>query len=145
MDTRVARRAAEKAARDLITSRAVVVGELGVVAAERAQLAEGVSAANRRGRDLVAAAEAEAARLVAAAQDLVAEADQRYTDVYNAATGAGWTSADLVALGFQPGTASTTRRRRAAVEQPALMAPSDAPLTLPEQNSHRDHELVTEQ
>lgn len=128
-----------------MTSRAAVVGELGVVAAERAQLAEDVSAASRRGRDLVEAAQAEASRLVAAAQDLVAEADQRYADVYSAATGAGWTSADLSALGFQPGAASATRRRRAAVEQPALVAPSDAPLTLPEQDRHRDQELVPEQ
>lgn len=56
---------------------AAVVGELGVVQAERAQLAEDVAAASTRGRELVAAAEAEAARLFAAAQDLVAAADQR--------------------------------------------------------------------
>lgn len=113
MDTRTARRAAERAARDLLTSRAAVAGEVGVVAAERAQLAEDVTAATSRGRDLIAAAEAEAARLIAAAQDLVVEADQRYADVYSAATGAGWTPADLTALGFQPAPAGTTRRRRA--------------------------------
>lgn len=142
MDTRVARRAAEKAARDLITSRAAVIGELGVVQAERAQLAQDVTAANARGRELVASAEAEATRLVDAAQDLVVDADQRYAHVYSAATGAGWTAADLNALGFQPDTEGSSRRRRGAVRQPGLVPAIAAPLTLPEQHVERDQQAV---
>lgn len=111
MDTRAARRAAEKAARDLVNGRAGLVGELGVVQAELARLAEEVAQAAARGRQLVADAEAEAANLVAAAQDCAREGEQRYADAYGAATGGGWTAADLTALGFQP-TGSSPRRRR---------------------------------
>ena len=118
MDTRAARRAAEKVARDLLNSRAAVVGDLAVAHADRARLADEVEAASKRGRDLVAAAEAEAARLLAAAQDEVGNGERRYADLYGAATAAGWTAADLAALGFPAGTAAGAKRRRAtAAEQ----------------------------
>jgi hypothetical protein len=42
---------------------------------------------------------AEAARLVAAAQDLTSDGEQRCDTAYSAATGVGWTAADLTALG----------------------------------------------
>jgi hypothetical protein len=69
---------------------------------------------------LVVTAKAEAARLVAAAQDLALEGNQRYDTAYSAATAAGWTAADLTALGLQP-TGTSPRRRRTA-----LPAPPDA-------------------
>lgn len=143
MDTRAARRAAEKAARDLMTSRAALVGELGVVHAERTQLAEDVTVATARGRELVAAADAEAARLVAAAQDLAQDGEQRYADAYGAATAAGWTPIDLTALGFQPATGSSPRRRRTPVEQPELTPPAETSVTLPEQHVEHDQQPAT--
>jgi len=120
MDTRAARRAAEKAARDLINKRAALVGELGVAQAERTQLDADVTAAAERGRQLVAAAEVEAGQLVETAQACVRDADQRYADVYSAVTAAGWAVADLTALGFPPRDGATPRRRRPQ--------PSQAPL-----------------
>lgn len=132
MDNRTARRAAERAARDLINSRAALVGELGVAAAERLQLSDEVNAAAGRGRQLVEAAEVEAARLLAGAHDLVMTGEQRYTDVYTAATAAGWAPADLTALGFaSPGTA--TRQRRQARTAPPARTDVDAPVAVPTQ------------
>ena len=137
MDTRAARRAAEKAARSLMNSRAALVGELGVMHAERTRLANDVVDAAARGRQLVADAEAEAARLVAAAQDLAQDGGQRYADAYNAATTGGWTAGDLHALGFQPINGSGPRRRRSNVEQPELPPPV---VTLPEQADPHDQQ-----
>lgn len=144
MDTRAARRAAEKAARDLMTSRAALVGELGVVQAELGQLAEDVAAVTTRGRQLVAAAEDEAARLVAAAQAVVVNSEQRYADVYGAATAGGWTPADLSALGFPPATGTSPRRRRSPIEQPELMPATDTPLALPQQPGEPDQQVATQ-
>lgn len=114
MDTRTARRAAEKAARDLINDRATFVGELGVVQAERTQLEDDVATAAERGRQLVAEAQAEAARLLEHAQGGVRDAEQHYNDVYTAATAAGWAPADLTALGFAPATTGSKSRQRRA-------------------------------
>ena len=122
MDTRTARRAAEKAARDLINDRAALIGELAVARAERTQRDTDIAAAGERGRQLVAAAEAEAAALLDTAQAGVRHADQRYADVYSAATAAGWAAADLTALGFQP--SNNARRRRPDIAQPPDRTPS---------------------
>ena len=152
MDTRTARRAAEKAARDLINNRATLIGELGVAQAERAQLEADVTTAADRGRQLVAAAEAEASRLLETAQSCVRDAEQRYTDVYGAATAAGWAPADLATLGFQPADSSTGPRRRrtqpaAARASAAALAPTPSTaeheLTVPQQQDHSDNPAVT--
>ncbi len=130
MDSRTARRAAEKAARDLITSRAALVGELGVLHAERARLATDTDDATERGRQLVADAQAQAAHLVAAARDLSRDADQRYTHAYDAATSGGWTPTDLTALGFQPAQPAqpANRRRRSTSDAAPPLTASDLPL-----------------
>jgi len=49
------------------------------------------------------------------------DADQRYADVYSAATAAGWARADLTALGF-PAVPPSTRRRRTNPSEPAAPA-----------------------
>lgn len=140
MDTRTARRAAEKAARDLINSRATLIGELGVAQAERTQLDADVAAAAERGRQLIAEAQDEAARLLETVQTAVRDADQRYTDVYGAATAAGWAPADLSALGFQPNGNTSPRRRRPAQAENRPAASPPAPPTahadVPQQHSH---------
>lgn len=125
MDTRAARRAAEKAARDLINDRAALIGELGVAQAERTQLDTDVTAAAERGRQLLAEAEADAARLLESAQARVRDAGARYADVYSAATAAGWTPADLAALGFRPSPGSSSGRRTSP-SQPTDTAASPA-------------------
>lgn len=77
MDARAARRAAEKAARDLISSRGALVGKLGVVQADAAQLSDDLAAAADRGRQLFVEAEAEPCRLVASADHHAQEGEQR--------------------------------------------------------------------
>lgn len=134
MDTRTARRTAEKAARDLITSRTALIGELGVAQAERSQLDADVAAAAEQGRQLIAAAEADAARLLQTAQAAIQDADQRYADLYTAATAAGWAPADLTALGFAPAAGTQARRRR----PPAPAAP---PVAVPQQHLPTDEQL----
>lgn len=128
MDVRVTRRAAEKAARTLINDRAGLVGELGVADAERTRLATDLEAAAGRGRELVAAAEQEAARLVEEAQKDLADGETHYATVRTAATDGGWLTADLTALGYPP-----TKGRR---PHPSVVL-SAAPFGLPGQASER--------
>lgn len=117
MDVRVTRRAAEKAARTLINDRAGLVGELGVADAERTRLATNLEAAVARGRDLVTAADQEAARLLAEAQNDLADSETRYAAARTAATDGGWLTADLAALGYPP----TKARRSRGAEGPAVV------------------------
>lgn len=147
MDARVARRAAEKAARDLINHRAALVGDLGVLLAERPRLAEDVTTAQERGGQLVAAAQAQASALVDAARDLVHDGEQRYAHAhahaYSAATAAGWAADDLAALGYQP--AQTTSRPRRRQPSPVDEAPSASQRTdtaVPAQAHQSDVDLV---
>ena len=149
MDTRAARRAAEKAARDLINNRAALIGELGVARAERTQLDADVATAVDRGRQLIAEAPAEAARLLEDAQTCVRDADQRYADVYSATTAASWTPADLTALGFPAGQAHTALRRRPAVArsagaQPPTTTPATA-VTVPLQQTDLTADLTADE
>jgi hypothetical protein len=116
-----------------MNSRAALVGELGVVHADRARLAKDVVDAAARGRQFIVDAEAEAARLVAGAQDLAQDGEHRYADAYGAATAGGWTATDLTVLGFQP--VASGRRRRPAVEQPELV-PQVA--TVPERSAEQE-------
>ena len=123
MDTRAARRTAEKAARDLTTSRAALIGDLGVAQAERTQLDLDVTIAADRGQQLVTAAQADAARLLEVAHTQVRDADQRYADLYSAATTGGLTPADLTALGFPP--TNNPRRRRPDTAPPPASSTDD--------------------
>ena len=148
MDTRTARRAAEKAARDLITDRAALIGELAVARAERTQLDTDITAAGERGRQLVTAAQAEAAALLDTAQAGVRQADQRYADLYGAATAAGWAPADLTALGFAPSNDHPQRRRRsttraARADQPIITLAAQPALEPGDHHSSPDPLAVT--
>ena len=111
MDTRTARRIAEKAARDLIKARSAVIGELGVVNAERLKLASEVDTAAEQGRQLRAAAETQAAALLVSARDVARAGEQRYVEALTAAVSAGWTFEDLNTMGF-PDVRAQNRRRR---------------------------------
>ena len=111
MDARIARRTAEKAARELVNARSAVIGELGVAHAERLRLAADVDNAVEQGLRLKAAAAARAAELLAAAQDGERSGEERYTDALAAAVAAGWTMSDLRAIGFPDGRSTSGRRR----------------------------------
>ena len=144
MDARAARRAAEKAARDLISQRAARVGDLGVLRAERAQLADDVTTAQAQGQHLVAAAQAEAGALVQAARDLALDGEQRYADAYSAATAAGWIADDLAALGYQPAQTKTRspRRRQPSPVDEAFVTSRRADGVVPAQAHQPDACLV---
>jgi hypothetical protein len=109
MDTRIARRAAEKAARDLMKARSAVIGDLGVVNAERLRLAADVDTAAEEGRRLRTAAETRASELRAAARDVARAGEQRYVEALAAAVSAGWTLEDLSSMGFQDVRAPSRR------------------------------------
>ena len=117
MDNRTARRTAEKAARDLVATRAAVVGDLGVASAERTDQAAAVTAAQQYGQKLLRAAQEQSEQLVAAAQQNAEDATARYADAHQRALAAGWTSSDLDDLGFALRTA-TARRRRTPTDTP---------------------------
>lgn len=127
MDSRTARRAAEKAARDLVATRAAVVGDLGVARAERADWAAAVTTAQQHGQELVRAAREQADRLLAVAQQDADDATTRYADAHHRALAAGWTSSDLDALGLAPVPATGRRRRTpTGTPGPATAGPTDA-------------------
>jgi hypothetical protein len=111
VDTRNARRSAEKAARELINARSAVIGELGVAHAERLKLAAEVDGAAEEGRRLTSVAALRAAELVGAAHDRSRSGQERYAEAIAAAVAAGWTMSDLRAMGFPDGRAAATRRR----------------------------------
>ena len=119
MDTRIARRAAEKAARDLMKARSAVIGELGVVNAERLRLAADVDTAAEQGRRLRTVAEERAAELLAGARDVARVGEQRYAEALTAAVSAGWTLEDLGLMGFPDVRAPSRRRRADPAEQAA--------------------------
>lgn len=122
-----------------MNKRAVLVGELAVADTERARLEADVSTAAARGRQFIAQAEADAARLVTAAQDLAQNGQQRYADAYTAATAGGWAPADLTHLGFAPSSSKTVRRRRPAGSPRTQQTPMT--LTLPAQVAPADQDL----
>jgi hypothetical protein len=78
-DVRTARRNAEKAARDALAGTLVgAAGELGVARATQQEASTGVDAAAEKGRQLLEAAQLEAAALLDRARAQVAEADTGY-------------------------------------------------------------------
>ena len=103
MDLREARRAAEKAARDRVSERVRLAGELGVLAQRRIEMEHGVDVALERARALMQAAKESGQRLVDAASASLDEASSQYENAYAAALYAGWTTADLDDIGFNNG------------------------------------------
>lgn len=101
METREARRAAEKAAKERLGGPLIAaVGELGVAVARQQASVAAVAAAREQGRALVLAAQQEADRLAAEARVGIAEADEEYRAAHDAALRAGWFSAALVEMGY---------------------------------------------
>ncbi len=116
MDARDARRAAEKAARDLINTRAALIGELGVAAARHANTTTGLTHAQHHAEALLDEARRRGAQLVHDAQSAVDDAAAACAAAYSSATAAGWTPAELDQLGFP---APTPRRRTRPADKPA--------------------------
>ncbi len=98
MDARDARRAAEKAARDLINTRAALIGGLGVAAARHANTTTGLTHAQHHAEALLDEARHRGAQLVHDAQSAVDDAAAACAAAYSSAT--GWTPAELDQLGF---------------------------------------------
>lgn len=130
MDAREARRAAEKAARDLINARATVIGDLGVAASAHTDSATAVTRAHERAAALIEEARQQGAQLVEAAEQDAAAAAATYADAITAALAAGWTREELTSLQFAPPTARSPRRKqRSAGKTTATADSTTAPLT----------------
>lgn len=124
-DARTARQAAQRAARALVAGRTSTVGDLAARHAELQAALGGIEAARAQGAELVQAARQQAQQLLDTAEQ---HADTRRTVVqaaHQAARDAGWTSADLTALGLGPPVAPGPRR--AQPTGPAT-GPAAAPL-----------------
>jgi len=125
-DVRTARRNAEKAARDALAGTLVgAAGELGVARATQQEAGAGVDAAAEKGRQLLEAAQLEAAALLDRARAQVAEADTGYASAWQGARDAGWAPAQLRGMGYPAPPASASARRRTATrDRPGEGAPS---------------------
>lgn len=115
MDAKEARRAAEKAAREAMTAKVAVVGDLGAVHTDYTGAADQIEAARAKGRELIAAAEARAAELVDAATEAQRTLGDRYATAHRSAVDVGWSSAELARMGFPAPTGA--RRRGSRSEQ----------------------------
>ncbi len=122
MDARDARRAAEKAARDLISTRAALIGELGVAAARHTDTTNAVTDAQHHAEALLDEARRRGNQLVRDAQTAVEVTAAACAAAYDSATAAGWTPAELDQLGF-PGPAAPRRRTRPADRPASATAP----------------------
>ena len=100
-------------------ARSAVIGELGVVNAERLRLASEVDIAAEQGRRLRTDAETRAAELLDVARNVARVGEQRYVEALTAAVSAGWTLEDLGSMGFPDVRASSRRRRPDPVERAA--------------------------
>jgi len=115
MDVRGERRAAERAARELITGKVTFIGDVGEAAAARKTAQTGVEEARDRARQLVEEAKQQGERLVADARAKVPETDAAYAEAFDRAVSEGWTAQLLTSLGY-PAPSRQARRPRAAVE-----------------------------
>ncbi len=142
-DVRRARREAEKAAREALSGTLVdKAGELGVALAGQNEASENVTEARSKARALVEAAQAEGEALVAAAEAEAGKADEVYAAAWNAGKDAGWSPAQLRAMGY----AKPPVARRSAPVRPAVadQAGSAASSQSDGDNEHRDGEHVAD-
>jgi hypothetical protein len=100
MDLREARRAAEKAAREKISDRVRLAGELGVLAQRQAEMTAALALARERAAAIVVAAQDSAQRILDVAAGNLDEASAQYGSAYAAALTAGWSESDLNGIGF---------------------------------------------
>ncbi len=126
MDSRAARREAEKAARVLIAGKVEIIGDLAVASAARATAVDGIKSAKEQGKMLVEQAKKQSAELVSAARERVEDAEVEYGAVFTVAVSTGWTAKELVDLGYEP-TVRTTHKRPTVKKAAPLLAtvPSD--------------------
>jgi hypothetical protein len=122
MEAREARRTAEKAARDLITTRTTLIGDLAIAVHNRDTATHGVTAARADGAKLVDAARKQAAQLLATATDAVAKADDSYATAYTAALTGGWHKTELKTMNYPAPTG-----RRATTNASASTADTRPP------------------
>lgn len=117
-DVRRVRRDAEKAAREALSGTLVdKAGALGVALAGQAEATETVTTARAKAATLIEAAHAEGAALITSAQADASTADDAYAAAWNASKQAGWTPAQLRAMGYP---------KPPAGRRPTSIAPSDA-------------------
>jgi hypothetical protein len=110
-DVRKARRDAEKAAREALSQTLVgVAGELGVALAEERVTAADVEAARTKSAEIIASAKREARSVLDAAESIAASASATYAHRWVAAKDAGWTAAQLRAMGYDQPVVARKRK-----------------------------------
>ena len=101
VDKRNVRRDAERKAREALGGDLVsTVGDLAMATADKADAAQAVNEARTRGDELIAAAQAQAEKLLTGALAELDSVDGQYGKAYAAAREAGWTSTQLTGLGY---------------------------------------------
>ncbi len=122
-ETREARRAAEKAARDRLGGPLIsTAGELGVAVAQRDAAAAAVADAQEQAREHVRRAQQEAEQIVTDARAQVTAADKEYRRAHAAALTAGWSATALHDMGYP--APPTPRRNRTTPAPAAATAPA---------------------
>ena len=117
VDKRNVRRDAERKAREALGGDLVsTVGDLAMATADKADAVQAVDEARTRGDELIAAARAQAHRLLTDAQAELDSVDGHYGKAYAAAREAGWTSTQLTGLGY---TRPVSRKPTSRVTQEA--------------------------
>lgn len=120
---RDAERTAEEALRGTLISAA---GELGVARAGQLDAAEKVQRAVSKAAAVMAAAQAKADAIIAAADPDVTAADQTYATAWQHAKDAGWAPAQLTDMGYEPPTTTRRPTNKTTVEPAAVGRPPAA-------------------
>ncbi|WP_157630231.1 hypothetical protein [Salinispora arenicola] len=124
-DTRGERRAAERAARELIASKVTLIGDVAEAAAARTAAHVGVDAARQRARELVEQARREGDRLVVEARAQIGRADDSYASAFHRAVNTGWAAQLLIDLGYAAPTKPRRRRESTSAESAAGVGAAD--------------------
>ena len=129
VDSRKARRNAEKAAREALSGTLVgVAGDLGAAMAAREEAANIIGAAQTKAEAILATARREAAAVIEAAEGEAVTAREAYATAWTAAKDAGWTPAQLRSMGYdKPPTArkNTATRTATGSQRPAETASAE--------------------
>ena len=127
-DVKRARREAEKAAREALSGTLVgVAGDLGAALAGQHEAADTVQAARVKAEGIIEAARREATALIEDAERDAATAAETYAAAWAAAKQAGWTPAQLRAMGYDkpPTPRKPTPRDVAGHHSAAGTTPTD--------------------
>lgn len=127
MDSRKARREAERAARDRLGNDLIaVVGDLGVALALHSDAESRVEGVRAEATAHVEKAKLEAKTMVEAAQAAVRDAEQEYRSTYDRALEAGWSNGKLKDMGYPAPRRTRPSSNGKPSSEPSTATPPDA-------------------